>query len=284
MNINAFYNGKFTSIEELKIPLDDRSIYFGDGIYDAFIGRGQQIYLKERHLLRFFSNAERMSLNHNLDAAALDSIFNTLIENFAGTDFFLYAQLSRRSKFRSHSYPDDADSNLLVTISPIQMRAHDTLLKVITYEDIRYELCNIKTLNLLPSVMASKEASRWGCDEAIFLRKGIVTECAHSNVFILKNDTLVTHPKDNHILPGITRQRLIELAKENSIKTVEARFALDDLLSADDIIITSTSKLAKRVIIKDYADSGKSANEATMTLCKAMQDDYLRSITSEKIY
>ena len=277
MNINAYYNGEFTSIEELKIPLNDRSIYFGDGIYDAFIGRGKQIYLKERHLLRFFSNAEKMGLSHRLDISTLDSIFNALIENFNGTDFFLYVQLSRRSSFRSHSYPDSADSNLLVTVSPIKIHAYDTLLRVITYEDIRYELCNIKTLNLLPSVMASKEASRWGCDEAIFLRKGIVTECAHSNVFILKNDTLVTHPKDNHILPGITRQRLIELAKENSIKTVEEKFTFDDLMCADDIIITSTSKLAKRVIIKDLNDSEKSVSEAAITLCKALENDYLRS-------
>ena len=277
MNFNAYYNGEFTRIDDLKIPLSDRSVYFGDGIYDAFIGRNGKIYLKEAHLLRFFANAERMDLSPTVSHSDMERILDRLVCEFSGNEFFLYAQLSRKSEFRSHTYNDGSSSNLLVTISPIETKRYDTPLNLITYEDLRYELCHIKTLNLLPSVLASKAASRQNCDEAVFFRGKTVTECAHSNLFILKDGVLITHPRDNHILPGITRQRFIEIAKELSVKTVEAKFTLEDLINSDAIIITSTSKLAKTGILKNSKDRSFSTNILALNLCKAMEDDYLNS-------
>ncbi len=277
MNFNAYYNGEFTRIDDLKIPLSDRSVYFGDGIYDAFIGRNGRIYLKEEHLLRFFANAERMDLSPTVSHFDIECILERLVGEFSGGEFFLYAQLSRKSEFRSHTYKDGADSNLLITILPIEIKRHDTTLNLITYEDLRYELCHIKTLNLLPSVLASKAASRQNCDEAVFYRGKTVTECAHSNLFILKDGILITHPRDNHILPGITRQRFIEIAKELSVKTVEAKFTLEDLINSDAVIITSTSKLAKRGVLKNSIPPSKKPSELALDLCKALENDYLNA-------
>jgi len=277
MKFNAYYNGEFTHISDLKIPLSDRSIYFGDGVYDAFIGRNKKIYLKEQHIARFISNAEKLELKICFDFSTLDKIFETLIEEYDGNEFFLYVQLSRNAKFRSHSYDDCAESNLLAVITPIETKRYDTVLELTTCEDNRYELCNVKTINLIPSVLASKKASREGCDEAVFHRGSVITECAHSNIFIIKDGILVTHPADNHILPGITRRRFIELAREHSIKTVEAKFTVADLINSDGIIITSTSKLAKIGVLKNSKSLPHSISGLALNLCKVLEEDYLNS-------
>ena len=277
MKFNAFYNNEFSLYSDLKIPLSDRSIYFGDGIYDAFIGRNKKIYLKERHLERFFTNAKKMDLKTNVTVEMLNGIFDELIKNYEGEEFFLYLQLSRNSELRSHSYADDAKSNLLVTLTPAETKRYDTVLNLVTYEDTRHELCNVKTLNLISSVLASKYASINGCDEAILHRGNVITECAHSNIFIFSSGVLITHPLNNHILPGITRQRFIEISKANGVNTVEAKFSIKDLINADGIIVTSTTKLAKVGILKNLPAFTNPSNDVLFKLCQALEEDYLNS-------
>jgi D-alanine transaminase len=239
----AYYGGKFMPEEEVRLPLSERCIFFGDGIYDAAIGCDGYIYLEEEHTDRFFGNAKRLDLPLSMKKDELSSILHKLIELSGLDSYFIYFQLTRSAYPRSHAYPDTQSSSLLITIKQHSLPSPDTELRLITEKDIRHSLCDVKTLNLLPAVLASRRAQSLGCDEAVFLRDKSVTECAHSNIFIVKDGILVTHPKDENILPGVTRNRIIELSSALGIKTEERKFSKDELFSADGVLISSTTKL-----------------------------------------
>jgi D-alanine transaminase len=145
-------------------------------------------------------------------------------------------------------------------------------MRCITLEDTRFYHCNIKTLNLLPNVIATQKTVEAGMDEAILHRGDIVTECAHSNISILKDGTLITHPADNLILAGTGRAHLLEACKKLGISIVERNYTVDELMNADEILITSASALCMRVLEVDQQAVGGKAS-ATV---KALQDDLLR--------
>ena len=256
----AYYNGDFCDFSDVKIPLTDRCVFFGDGIYDAAIGKNGFVYLEKEHLDRFFGNAERLNIRLSVSRNELSKLLSEIISINGFEQYFLYFQLSRTSGERTHSYSADSSSSLLITAKPHHLTDKEQRLKLITAEDIRYKMCNVKTLNLLPAVIASKKAEELGCDEAVFIRDGIVTECAHSNVFIIKDETLYTHPEGPYILPGITRKRVLYLCDKLGIEYREKEFTKNDLVSADDVLITSTSKLCvKTKLIDGIEIAGKSA-------------------------
>ncbi len=239
----GYYNGIFSSIDEIRIPLSDRCVFFGDGIYDAAIGRNQRIYLKNEHIDRFFQNAKRMNICCPYSRGELSALLDEAVKKSGEDCFFVYFQLTRTSSERRHAYSADTPSNLLITVTALPMPDPNRRLKLVTYEDLRYYYCDVKTLNLLPSVLASGYADSKGADEAVFHRKNTVTECAHSNISIIKNGILHTHPTGNLILPGITRKTLLEKCREMNIPFSVGAFSLESLYSADEVLITSSTKL-----------------------------------------
>jgi D-alanine transaminase len=252
----AYYNGELSEYSELKIPVSDRSIFFGDGVYEACIGHSGGIYLFDEHADRLFANARRLSIPISFDRAELFSIISSLIEKNGFNEYFIYLQLTRYSPDRIHAYPDTEKSNLLISIREHTLPSREKLLSLISEEDIRYAMCDAKTLNLLPAVLASKRAEGLGCDEAVFIRDGLVTECAHSNISILKNGTLYTRALDRYILPGITRARLLYVCDRLGVPVNETAFTYSDMLSADEVIISSTTKLIMRAGCMDKITIG----------------------------
>lgn len=242
----AYYNGIFGTCDDIKIPLTDRTIYFGDGVYDMIIGHDGSIFLFDEHSERLFSNLKSLNINFPLKKSKLYDLILQIIRLSGYKSYSIYISVSRNHDERIHSYKSSRSSNLLIIISKFDLSERDGL-SLITEKDKRYRFCNIKTTNLLPAVIASTKADMCGCDEAVFYRKNTVTECAHSNIFILKNDQLITHPKSEFILSGITRGLLIKIADEYKIPVMERPFKLDELFSADEVIITSTTKLIKTV-------------------------------------
>ena len=267
----CYYNGCFAPAEDIRISLEDRAIYFGDGIYDAAIGKDGKIYLLEEHINRFQRNAARLKIKNPYSHDELSAILYETVKRADIPEFFIYFQLSRKSDGRVHSYCRGDGVNLLVLVTPFSEEKIKPVLDVITTDDLRYYLCDVKTINLLPSVLAAGEADEQGCDEAIFLRGGIVTECAHSNIFILKNKTLYTHPTGNLILPGITRRHLILAGEELGIKTVCSPFPLSELMCADEIIITSTTKFARPVGRVDGTPVGGGDRETADRLAERLR-------------
>ncbi len=241
----SYYNGEFDLTESIKIPLNDRCIYFGDGIYDAAIGCNGRIFLLDEHVQRFLSNAKKIKLGSIPTYGELTKILNDVVRQADIPEFFLYFQLSRNASGRTHSAVGANSSNLLITVSETTVRENGSPISLITEEDKRYFMCDIKTLNLLPAVIASTRAELSDCEEAVFHRGVTVTECAHSNISILKSGILFTHPQSNTILPGITRRHMLIACERLGIPYREQAFTLDELFSADEIIVTSTSKLCR---------------------------------------
>ena len=270
----AYYNGVFSDFSDIRIPLSDRSVFFGDGIYDAAIGMDGKIYLEEEHINRFYRNAAALDIQTELSKSDLSALLKKAISRSGYEKYFLYFQLTRYSESRAHAYPEGASSNLLITVKEHTVPPLTATLKLISTDDVRYSMCNVKTLNLIPNVIASAKAERAGCDEAVFVRNGIVTECAHSNIFAVKDGIVYTHPNSNFILPGITRGRILFLCEKLDIPYKELPFSKEDLSSADDILVTSTTKLCLRATELDGKCVGMKKSTISERLISAVNEDF----------
>lgn len=268
----AYYNGKVGKWEEISIPLSDRSVFFADAVYDAAIGTDKAgIYLCEKHVSRLFSCAEAIGIKHSFSEKELISTLEAFIKYSGLSSYFLYFQLSALANERQHA-PRGSGANLLITAKPHLIPSHE--LKLISYPDRRHSLCHIKTTNLLGAVLAAEAAHEADADEAVLLRGEYVTECAHSNISIISGGTLITHPKSEHILPGIMRGELIRHAGEMNIPIMERPFSRSELLSADDVLVTSTTRLVNRASRLDGIDISRGNHEIGDRLIAILRKDY----------
>lgn len=240
----AYYCGAWSLIEDMKIPMNDRVCYFGDGVYDATYTANHKIYDLNEHIDRFYQSAALINIPIILTKPELKALLQKAVNKVDSPEQFLYWQITRGTAYRNHPFPESyIPPNLWITSRPSNIKDINQKFKLITVEDTRFLHCNIKTLNLLPNVLASQKAFEAGCDEAVFHRGERVTECAHSNISILQNGTLKTAPLDNLILPGITRKNLIRHCQDNMIPVMESPFTLYELMEADEIILTSAGAL-----------------------------------------
>ena len=187
---------------------------------------------------------------------------------------FVYWQATRATALRNHVFPENVPPNLLIYVIESSLTDLRIPKKAITVEDTRFFHCNIKTLNLLPSVMASQQAKEAGCSEVIFHRGERVTECAHSNVHILKDGVFITPPLDNLILPGTTRRHYLEICKRLDIPFEERIFTIDELFEADEIMITSAGTLGMTICELDGKKVGGKDPELLHKLQRAAVDDF----------
>lgn len=272
METIVYYNGYYSSFSDASIPLSDRSVFFGDAVYDVVLGsqRGG-LYQVDLHLKRLLKNASFIGVKINED---LHKLILEISEHATSEYYSVYIQLSRVGKERNHVSSTPEKANVLVIVSEVKFSANDDPISAITCEDKRYSFCNIKTTNLLPAVLASQMARACGADEAIFIRDGFVTEGAKSNCFIIYDNLLITHPKDSHILPGITRDNLIGVASFAGLEIKEEKYTRNDLFSADEILITSTTKFAKRVSHLDGIKVGMKNEKTAIRLQKLLRSDF----------
>ena len=272
----AYYNGKFLPINEVRIPLTDRAIFFGDGIYEALIARGGKPHLLMKHIDRFFTNASLLGLTFDKSREELIALIDNSILLSGEESAFVYFQLTKYAEKRIHACPKTDKYNFLITVTDVPPPSPEKRLKLVTYPDLRYEYCNIKTLNLLPSVIASEYAERKGADEAVFYRGSTVTECAHSNISAIIGGILYTHPKDRHILPGIAREALLEECRRHGIPKREEPFTREMLYSADALLVTSSTKICSLADTVDGKKISDSSPEA-LFLCENLHKNFTDS-------
>lgn len=239
----GYYNGKFGPLDEMTVPMNDRVHWFGDGVYDAGPARNYKIFAIDEHIDRFFNSAKLLEIEMPCTKQELKDLLNKLVKEVDTGDLFVYYQVTRGTGIRDHAFTE-GPGNLWVMLKPASISDGLTPIKLITEPDTRFFHCNIKTLNLIPSVMATEKAKRAGCQETVFYREGgRITECAHSNVHIIKDGALYTAPLDNLILPGIARKHLIEAANRLGIPVHEEPYYLEDLFAAEEVLVTSSSNL-----------------------------------------
>lgn len=240
----GYYNGKYGPLAEMEIPMLDRACYFGDGVYDFSLAHKDKIFVIDEHIDRIYKSAAMIEIDIPYSKEEMKAILYEAISKSECEDVSVYWQVSRGTDIRNHIYPGaDKKANLMIMVKPGKVAGVDKRFKLITLEDTRYLHCNIKTINLLPSVIASEKARKAGCDEAVLHRGDRVTECSHCNVSILQNGTFRTAPTDNLILPGIARAHLIKACHELGIPVDETPFTLKELMEADEVIVSSSSTL-----------------------------------------
>lgn len=177
---------------------------------------------------------------------------------------------------RNHAFPGkDVKANIWIMLKPQKIKDMSQKIKLITLEDTRFLHCNIKTLNLLPSVIAAQKAEEAGCQETVFHRGDRVTECAHSNVSIIKNGVFKTAPTDNLILPGIARAHIIKMCKKFNISVDETPFTLKELMEADEVIVTSSGQFCMAACEIDGKPVGGKASEVVEKLQHALLEEFL---------
>ncbi|MDD4772242.1 MAG: aminotransferase class IV [Eubacteriales bacterium] len=276
MNNIAYYNGKISTIDDMTIPMKDRAVYFGDGVYDVAFIKDGRIFALDEHIQRFMNNCRLIEIDFNLTAKELERVFNGMLgqlDNFS--DGMLYWQASRGTADREHVYPgSNVPANLLSYIKPKSFPDLTKGIKLITLPDPRYSLCHIKTINLIPNIMASEKAKKSGCDEAILIRDGRVTECSHSNISIIKNGRFITAPLDCYILPGIARGHVIEICGSLGIPVEQRIYTPEEMMEADEILVTSTTTLCRAACEIDNRPVGGKSKDTV----RHIQDAYLKKI------
>lgn len=237
----GWYNGTSGPLENMTVPMNDRAVYFGDGCYEACLASNDRAFALNAHIDRFYRSLSELKIAFDLDRTALRTILSECLRAANEPLSVLYWQVSRATAPRTHAFPAGGyKPNLLITVTP-KKPAPARALKLITADDIRYAMCSVKTLNLIPNILANERARECGADEAVFVRNGIVTEGSHTNVHILKDGALLTHPADERVLAGVTRAILLGICKEQGVPVFERAFTLEELFTADEVLIGSST-------------------------------------------
>lgn len=224
------------------VDIEDRGYQFGDGIYEVIGVYEGRTFLLDEHLQRLQRSASELRISLPYTLENLKEKLIELIKVNELNEGVIYLQVTRGTAERWHQFPENTRPNLVAYTKEeeVMTELEESGAKAVLTEDIRWLRCDIKTLNLLPNVLAKQKAIEDGAVEAIMHRGNIVTEGSASNVFIVKDGTVYTHPANNYILNGITRQKVLEICRKNKIAVHEETFTVDDLFQADEVFITAT--------------------------------------------
>lgn len=249
----AYYNGQFVGLDELVIPIDERGHQFGDGVYEVIRFYNGKPFMLIEHLERMIRSAEAIKLPIKETIEDYRKLILSAVEKSQLTDCNVYIQITRGIAARNHLFPD-VPVSVAMTVrqaKPLAAALREKGVEAITHPDERWANCYIKSLNLLPNILAKQAAHDAGCYEAIMYKDGKITEGTSSNVFIVKNGEIITTPLSKQILPGITRMAVKELAEELEIPFIESYYTVEELLEADEVFVTSTTSEVLPVVKVD---------------------------------
>jgi D-alanine transaminase len=257
----AWINGTTTELSEARVSLEDRGFFFGDGVYETLrIYQGKPFGL-EAHLQRLERSAAAILLELPHTRKELEAFMLQLIEDSGSEEAYLYLQLTRGSAPRNHLFPDAVKPTLALYVRafpPGFGAVSETGAPCITHPDERWLHCNIKTINLLPNVLAKEKARQSGAYEAILYRPAeVVTEGSSTNVFVVSGGTVYTHPESDLILSGITRQIILGLLSDAGIPYREEAVSLAQLRRAEEVWVSSSVAEIVPVIKLDGAPVGE---------------------------
>lgn len=241
---NVILNGELLERSKATIDIEDRGYQFGDGVYEVIRVYNGKMFTEEEHLDRLWASAASIGIEIPYSKKELQEQLKLLIEKdqlLLGT---VYLQFTRGISPRKHPFPAGGVTPTFVAYSREVGRPVEKLqsgVKAIITDDIRWLRCDIKSLNLLGNLLANQKAAEAGCDEAVLHREGRVTEGSHSNISIVKDGKVYSHPANHFILNGISRRVMIEICKREEIPFIEEPFTVEELTQADEIFLTGTT-------------------------------------------
>ncbi|WP_446810167.1 D-amino acid aminotransferase [Methylomonas sp. 2BW1-5-20] len=240
MTAQVYLNGEYLPLADAKVSVLDRGFLFGDGVYEVIPAYRGRLFRLEDHIARLNNslNGIRLPLPHSV--TDWEAIFRPLLEN--DIDQSVYLQITRGyAPKRDHGFPEQVVPTIFAMSSELKPFAGRTSgIKAVTLDDTRWQRCNIKAITLLGNILLRQEAIDQGGAEAILVRNGYVVEGAASNLFAVLDSELITPPKSHEILPGITRDVILELAAANNIPFREDVIALEALENASEVWVTSS--------------------------------------------
>jgi D-alanine transaminase len=236
----VYLNGEFLPLSQAKVSVLDRGFLFGDGVYEVIPAYGGKLFRLEQHLARLEQSLRGIRLEPPLTPDEWREILNELLKG--EQDQAVYLQITRGAyPKRDHAFPDFIQATVFAMVNPYPTGRPEPA-KAITCEDIRWQWCHLKTTNLLANVLLRQQAIERGCQEAVLVRDGLVTEGAASNIFVVTDGILATPPKGPKLLPGITRDLVLELAAAHGIASQEREIQASELFRAEEIWYTSSTR------------------------------------------
>lgn len=239
----VYLNGQFVPSEEARIPVTDRAFLFADGIYEVIFGRDGRFAFWQLHMERLARSAAALELEVPLDSKGWLAVAERLWAEASVTEGSLYLEVSRGAAPREHHFPERAEPTVVAFVKELAApsEADQGMVRAVLLPDERWLRCDIKSVSLLPNVLAREQARRQGAREAILVRDGLLTEGAATNLFLVRQGELWTHPLDHHILPGVTRHVVLEEAQRLRVPIRLDAYPSDQLHLADEIFVTGTT-------------------------------------------
>jgi D-alanine transaminase len=245
----SFLNGQFLPHENCLVHIEDRGFQFADGVYEVTLFKNGRLIDGEAHIERLFRSLREMKIEHNFTKEYLTQLQLDLFAKNNMSEGTCYIQITRGMANRVPWMPKNLTPTISATVSLGKKMTEEEFEKgvsIMTHEDIRWKRCDIKSVALFASSFINQKAKDSGFDDAIFVRDGVVSEGTFANAFIVDaNDTLITKAPDNLILCGITRNRMIAIAKEKGIKAEERNFSVAEMLKAKEVFLTSSSLILR---------------------------------------
>jgi D-alanine transaminase len=246
MKGKIYLNGKFLDSDSAKVSVTDFGFLYAGGVYEVILFHNRQTYKMEDHLIRLQQSSDLIGLN--IKTSLLAETCQKLIDLNQVEQGMIYIQATFGDyQKRMHVIPREIEPTVLILLQEHDHYSEELFtsgVKIQSAPDTRWVHCNIKSIALLPNLLALNDAAEKGYSEVVFKDEStdFITECASSNIFCVKDQTVFTPPESNKILSGITRSTILELARENGIKAVEENFTLDFLCQADEVFISSTTR------------------------------------------
>lgn len=273
----VYLNGEFLPLSEAKVSVLDRGFLFGDGVYEVIPSYSGHLFRLQDHLNRLQASLNQIRLKFSYDLDQWLAILKPLLEQ--AKDQYIYLQITRGVAMkRDHAFPAEPVPTVFAMCSDIKPFAGaESGVKALTMEDSRWEMCNVKATTLLANVLLRQEAIEQGCAEAILHKNGYVTEGAASNLFAVIDGSLLTPAKTAEILPGITRQVILELAEKNGFQQSEEIISLEALQTASEIWITSSTREIVPVVELDAKKVGNGMPGPVFQKMNKLFQEYKRS-------
>jgi D-alanine transaminase len=256
----AYVNGEFLPLERATVRVEDRGFQFADGIYEVVRTYGGKPFATDAHLARLFRSLEAIEIKVSATAEQLTSIIEEGVKRSGFAEAIVYLQITRGCAPRHRGMPKDAKPTIVMTVRELPVRAMKLTangIAVITLPEFRWARCDVKSIALLPSVLAYQAAKKAGASDAIFVQEDeTVNEATAGNVFLVSRGRLRTPPKSTHILAGVTRDKLLEAGRAAGIEAAEERISKSDLYAAEEIFLTSTTSEVAPVVTVDGKQIG----------------------------
>ncbi len=281
MNPSVYLNGKFMPLDEARVPVLDRGFIFGDGVYEVIPVYSRCVFRLQEHLQRLQHSLDGIRLANPHSDEEWGRLIRELVAHNDEDDQSVYIHITRGVARRDHAFPQGVAPTVFMMSSPLIVAPSelvDTGVSAVSAVDNRWDRCDIKAIALLPNVLLRQLAVDHDAVETVLFRDGLLTEGAASNIFAVENGVILAPPKDNHMLPGITYDLVLELAAANNMPLEIGKYEELRIRGADELWLTSSTKEVLPITLLDNQPIGNGKPGPVFRKMRALYQDYKQNI------